>query len=653
MQNSIKLLFIFLLIIASTSNFAQTWVDESSIFNPSGVPSLSFSQPRFYDLDADGDFEMVLGNIEQNPIYFLNIGTKYNAKFEADAFIFQEVRSIDAEMGVCVDLDADGDLDFVSGGYTGLHYYQNTGLNTEAYYVEIENVFANVVAGENPAPTLADVDGDGDFDLAFGLSEDGRVKYVPNTGNATTPEFLESNSQMWFDVGLFAYPLFFDLNGDNLIDLLIGKDSHGFNYYQNSGDSANFIWTNKSSLFQNVGTDTYWNSPSLVDLTGDGKIDLLYGTASGPIKFFKNTGTNAAPIWTENLTLFGGTIDIGGASSPVLFDFDYDGDFDMISGSQMGEIKYFENTGTKTSPAWLEKSSIFTSIDHSIYSAVTVGDIDNDQVPELIVGDLSGNLYVHKKSGTSYPVVTNLLSEFNFGSWSVPRLVDFDFDNDLDLIVANEDGDLEYLENSGNADSVSWHIIPDFFGTLNGDNSCVPEPIDFDKDGDIDLFLGNIWSELNYYKNENNSFVLDNSVINGITTSQNTTPALADLDNDGDFDLIVGNYGGTFNYYRNNSPVNIKNDDIPIPVNFELSQNYPNPFNPSTIISYAIPTANHVKIIVYNSIGQIISTLVNEYKQAGSYNLTFDASSLTSGIYFYRIETTDNFSDVKKMLLVR
>jgi len=301
----------------------------------------------------------------------------------------------------------------------------------------------------------------------------------------------------------------------------------------------------------------------------------------------------------------------------------------------------------------LEKSSIFASIDHSIYSSVTVGDIDNDQVPELIVGDLSGNLYVHRKSGTSYPVITNLLSEFNFGSWSVPRLIDFDYDNDFDLIVANEDGNLAYLENSGNADSVSWQIIPEFFGTLNGEMNCVPYPIDFDKDGDFDLFLGNIWSELNYYRNENNSFILDNSVVNGITTSQNTTPALADLDNDGDFDLIVGNYGGTFDYYKNTSTVDIKLNSNSIPTDFELLQNYPNPFNPSTIISYNIPTANYVKIIVYNSLGQIINTLVSEYKQAGSYNLTFDASNLTSGVYYYRIETSNNFSDVKKMLLVR
>ena len=105
MQKSIKTLIILLSLVSSSNLFAQTWVEESSIFNPSGVPLLSFSQPRFYDLDADDDFEMVLGNIEQNSIYFQNIGNKYNVKFEADAFIFQEVNSIDDEMGVYADLE--------------------------------------------------------------------------------------------------------------------------------------------------------------------------------------------------------------------------------------------------------------------------------------------------------------------------------------------------------------------------------------------------------------------------------------------------------------------------------------------------------------------------------------------------------------------
>ena len=85
---------------------------------------------------------------------------------------------------------------------------------------------------------------------------------------------------------------------------------------------------------------------------------------------------------------------------------------------------------------------------------------------------------------------------------------------------------------------------------------------------------------------------------------------------------------------------------------FSLNQNYPNPFNPATSISYSIAKSGLVKIAVYNTLGQQVKELVNEVKEAGSYNVSFNASSLTSGTYFYKIETAQ-FSQVKKMVLMK
>jgi len=88
------------------------------------------------------------------------------------------------------------------------------------------------------------------------------------------------------------------------------------------------------------------------------------------------------------------------------------------------------------------------------------------------------------------------------------------------------------------------------------------------------------------------------------------------------------------------------------PVTYELSQNYPNPFNPTTMIRFAIPQEGMVNVKVFNTLGQEVATLVNEYRTAGNYEVDFNASSLTSGVYFYTI-TSNNFTLTKKMMLLK
>ena len=93
------------------------------------------------------------------------------------------------------------------------------------------------------------------------------------------------------------------------------------------------------------------------------------------------------------------------------------------------------------------------------------------------------------------------------------------------------------------------------------------------------------------------------------------------------------------------------NNDITIET-FELSQNYPNPFNPTTIITYSIPKDELVTLIVYNVLGNEVTTLVNEEKPIGNYEVAFNATNLPSGIYFYKLQTP-NFNQSKKMILLK
>jgi Secretion system C-terminal sorting domain len=88
------------------------------------------------------------------------------------------------------------------------------------------------------------------------------------------------------------------------------------------------------------------------------------------------------------------------------------------------------------------------------------------------------------------------------------------------------------------------------------------------------------------------------------------------------------------------------------PSEFQLLQNYPNPFNPSTKIKFVIPKSSLVNLKVYDVLGNEIATLVNEEKPAGNYKVTFDASSLPSGVYFYKIKA-GKFEGTKKLVLLR
>lgn len=89
-----------------------------------------------------------------------------------------------------------------------------------------------------------------------------------------------------------------------------------------------------------------------------------------------------------------------------------------------------------------------------------------------------------------------------------------------------------------------------------------------------------------------------------------------------------------------------------VPTQFELSQNYPNPFNPTTVINFTLPKAANVTLKVYNSLGQEVATLVDGFKTAQNYEVTFDASNLASGVYVYRL-AGDNFTQSKKMILMK
>jgi len=101
------------------------------------------------------------------------------------------------------------------------------------------------------------------------------------------------------------------------------------------------------------------------------------------------------------------------------------------------------------------------------------------------------------------------------------------------------------------------------------------------------------------------------------------------------------------------SPVSVEDENtLQAPISFNLYQNYPNPFNPSTKISWQSSVSSHQTLKVYDVLGNEVATLVDEYRNAGSYEINFNAIGLSSGIYFYKLQA-GSFVETKKMILLR
>ena len=215
-------------------------------------------------------------------------------------------------------------------------------------------------------------------------------------------------------------------------------------------------------------------------------------------------------------------------------------------------------------------------------------------------------------------------------NWNT-RVTAVGFDNDYALISLRE---------SPNSFSRCYYTA-----TLSGELQILDGPDEY-----TNVFAFNslnhifIGTDNGVYRVKELQGTLEN-VSSGITSSPET---YAMLKLSGDYLLA----GGTSVWRTENSTITNVNIGESIIESFDIFQNYPNPFNPSTTIKYQIPELSFVTIKVYDVLGNEISTIVNEEKPAGEYEVEFDGNGLTSGIYFYQLRAGD-YTDTKKMILLK
>ncbi|SFK94701.1 Repeat domain-containing protein, partial [Falsiroseomonas stagni DSM 19981] len=260
------------------------------------------------------------------------------------------------------------------------------------------------------APNLVDLDGDGDLDLVLGRY-DGTLRAWQNTGSSAAPSFTAltgaANPFGGIDVGFVSAPTFVDLDGDGLLDLVSGNRVGTLLAWRNVGTSAAPSFTaltDSANPFNGIDV-SFASGPAFTDLDGDGLLDLVLGHQDGTLLAWRNTGTSAAPVFTAltgTANPFDG-IDVGTLSAPAFVDLDGDGLLDLVSGEYDGALLAWRNTGTSATPnftALTGSANPFTGVGSEIGWQIEIGsarrlafgDLNGDGRPDLITGDYDGSL---------------------------------------------------------------------------------------------------------------------------------------------------------------------------------------------------------------------------------------------------------------------
>ena len=537
--------------------------------------------PEFVDLDNDNDYDLVVGRWPSFYLsYYENIGDSLTPNF---IFVTDSLDSICVPSGqysilrprFC-DLDADGDQDLVIWNQSSYEFFfenQGTVLCPQFEYIT-DNLLNENLTG-NGLGDFADIDSDGDFDIIVG-NYNGDIYYYENIGAPTVFSFTQQPVLIpGINVGDHAYVSLCDIDNDNDYDLFVGNGNGDLYFYRNIDDSVSYNFVYVTDNFASASIFSRC-APTFCDIDGDGDYDLFCGMETvwgnapkGDITFHQNIGTSANYNYlkiTDNFLCF----DTGENCVPFLVDIDNDGDLDLLPGRSGFNMPFIRNIGTVDSPAfrWEEYPFLYPDPGYWIYPAF--GDLDGDGDYDLLVGTADMFNYwisVYSNIGTpqqpEMSLSVSVLLTTDYDNLN-PALADLDADGDLDLAVGTgfwvgtaSWGVVRIYENVGTPTHYSFVLSDSIYHPNPDAISFRPHLVDYDGDGDYDLFTSDAAGEheIYYYENvgtpANYEFVLITENF-GNFTDPRPYPFFCDIDNDGDMDLFSGQYvGGGIKFYRN------------------------------------------------------------------------------------------------------
>jgi hypothetical protein len=346
-----------------------------------------------------------------------------------------------------------------------------------------------------------------------------------------------------------------DINSDDVMDIFVGNYFGYISYFRGIDTLGSYRLEFVTSFFDSISLfGLPWNgssTPCFGDLNGDGLLDLIVGDQNGHVHYYRNSGTAQNP----NLELITDTlVPIGPpwCGAPELVDIDADGDLDLFGGWQ--NLTFYRNIGTAQNYNFVLDSSNFAGVSVSGGASPDFVDIDGDGDKDLFVGDENGRLYFYRNDGTAqqynFTFVTNNYAGINVGGYASPEFADLDGDGDYDLLVgrecpglSNSPGDIFFYQNVGSPTNAQWQLITKNYLSLDVGYTARHATTDIDGDLDHDLFLVNSGSFISYYQNVGNT---DSAAFHWVTdTYQNIyvpfgMPFFSDINGDGAPDLFIG-----------------------------------------------------------------------------------------------------------------